>query len=294
MSFPSLLDLDAGQQKVLDLPFRGSHVITGSPGGGKTVMAVYRTWALALAGRDVVLLTRSNLLHQYIAQMSPLLTESPQVTTYHRWIRRFWHTGFDTDLPRTDEGDWSYDWPEIQRACIQRNIRSTAHLVIDEGQNLPIGFYHLCRLLGVGVSVFADENQRIGDDHSTLSEIRRTLRVDADPLVLHENRRNSREIAMLAAEFRGEVRGDVSMPARSGSRPVVTRTPSLDHLLAGISHYFSAHRDRSIGIICRSTVLLRTSRADSPASGSRSTPRPTPTTISTGRPSTSRAGPSGS
>ncbi|MFE2494891.1 AAA family ATPase [Streptomyces scopuliridis] len=257
MKIPSLLNLEIEQQTVIDLPFHGSHVITGAPGAGKTVMAVYRAWALATAGRDVALFTRSNLLHQYLAQMTPDLTEALHVTTYHRWIRGFWRERFQTDPPQTDEGGWSYDWIEMQRDCILQKVRSTAHLVVDEGQNLPVSFYQLCRVLGVGVTVFADENQRIGDDQSTVSEIRRELAVQADPLVLRENHRNSREIAMLASEFRKGAWDEAPLPARVGRTPTLLKVPSLDNLLTGVSQYFNAYPERSIGIICRSTHLLR-------------------------------------
>ena len=262
MKIPSLLDLAIEQQKVIDLPFHGSHVITGTPGAGKTVMAVYRAWALATAGRDVALFTRSNLLHQCLAQMAPDLTEDLSITTYHRWIRAFWNLRFQTDPPQTDEDGWSYDWIEMQRDCVLQKVRLTAHLVIDEGQNLPVAFYQLCRILGVGITVFADENQRIGDDQSTVSEICRAVAMRADPLVLRENSRNSREIAMLASEFRREARDEIPLPARVGGTPSVLKIPSLGYLLKGVSQYFYAHPERSIGIICRSTRLLRDTQSE--------------------------------
>lgn len=257
MRIPSLLDLEIEQHAVVDLPFHGSHVITGAPGSGKTVMAVYRAWALATAGRDVTLLTRSQLLHQYLAHVAPDLMEALHGTTYHRWIRGFWRGRFRSDPPHTDDEGWCYAWTDMQRDCVLREVRSNAHLVIDEGQNLPVGFYQLCRVLGVGVTVFADENQRIGDEESTVSEICRCLGVRADPLALRENRRNSREIAMLASEFRTEDWRETPVPTRAGGTPTVLKVPSLGYLLTGISRYFSAHPDRSIGIVCRSTRLLR-------------------------------------
>ncbi|MFI6474068.1 AAA family ATPase [Streptomyces sp. NPDC050516] len=257
MKMPSLLDLGIEQQKVIDLPFHGNHVITGTPGAGKTVMAVFRAWALATAGRDVVLFTRSNLLHQYLAQLAPDLTEALHVTTYHRWLKAFWQRRLHADPPQVDEDGWNYDWIEMQRECILRQVRSADHLVIDEGQNLPVGFYQLCRTLGVGVTVFADENQRIDDEQSTLSDIRRALASQADPLVLRENRRNCREIAMLASAFSQKTGDDVPVPTRVGRTPSVLKVPTLDHLLTGVSQYFNAHPARSIGIICRSTRLVR-------------------------------------
>ncbi|WP_030414383.1 AAA family ATPase [Streptomyces sp. NRRL S-1448] len=257
MRFPSLLALEAEQQTVIDLPFEGCHVVTGAPGAGKTVMAVYRAWALATAGREVTLLARSNLLRQYLAQAAPDLTETVTITTFHRWVRAFWKAKFQTAPPLTDEGGWSYDWFEMQRECILHQVQSTNHLVIDEGQDLPAAFYDLCRILDIGVTVFADEDQRIGDDQSTLAEICRALAMRSDPLVLRENRRNSREIAMLASAFHKNSFVEKHMPAPSGRMPCVLRVPSLGHILTGIYQYFTAQPERSIGIICRSTRLLR-------------------------------------
>ncbi|WP_030748749.1 AAA family ATPase [Streptomyces sp. NRRL F-5135] len=257
MRIPSLLDLNTEQRAAIDLPFHGNHVITGAAGSGKTIMAVYRAWALSATGRDVSLFTHSNPLHQYLAQVAPDLTEAIKVTTYHRWVRCFWSRHFETDPPSTDEGGFSYDWIEMQRNCIMRGFKSSAHLVIDEGQKLPVAFYQWCRIVGVGVTVCADENQRIDEDQSTLPEICRALAVGAAPLVLSENHRNTREIATLASEFRTDTRDEFSSPTRVGRTPTILKVPSLDHLLSGVTQYFGAHPNRSIGIICRSTQVLR-------------------------------------
>ncbi|MFJ1645857.1 hypothetical protein [Streptomyces sp. NPDC088258] len=257
MRIPSLLDLKIEQQATIDLPFYGNHVITGATGSGKTVMAVYRAWTLVVAGRDVSLFTHSNPLHQYLAQVAPDLTEAIKVTTYHRWLKYFWGRHFGTEPPTTDEEGFSYDWIEMQRYCIVRGFKSNAHLVIDEGQKLPVAFYQWCRIVGVGTTVYADENQRIDDDESTLSEICRALVTKTDPLVLSENHRNTREIANLASEFRTDTRDEIFSPTRTGRTPTILKVPSLKHLLRGVSQYFGAHPKRSIGIICRSSQALR-------------------------------------
>ncbi|MFI8080615.1 hypothetical protein ACIF6L_07505 [Kitasatospora sp. NPDC086009] len=257
MRFPSLLELGGDQRAVVELPFRGRHVVTGPPGGGKTVMAVYRAWALATAGHEVVLLTRYNLLHQYIAQLAPELTGTPRVTTCARWLNALWREKFESKPPRAAEDERRFDWVEMQRSCMLRGVGVTVHLVVDEGQNLPLGFYRLCRILGVDVTVFADEKQRIGTEETALVELCRTLGTPAAPLELRQNHRSSREIAMLASEFRVEDRTELPLPRRSGSLPVVMRIPSLEGLLTGIVQYFNAHQDRSIGIICRSVQTIR-------------------------------------
>ncbi|MCF2529187.1 hypothetical protein LZ495_18470 [Yinghuangia sp. KLBMP8922] len=219
-------------------------------------MAVYRAWALATIGRRVVLLTRSNLLQQYHAQIAPDLSEAITVTTYHRWVRDFWRRHFPTDPPCTDEQGWLYDWTEIGRRCILHQVRSDTTLVVDEGQNLPNGFYRLCRILRVDVTVFADERQQIGDEESALSEICHLLDADMNRPALRCNRRSSREIALLAAEFQDP--GDAEdPPGRSGGVPTVLSVTSLRDFMAEIARYFTAYPDRTIGIICRSTFALR-------------------------------------
>ncbi|MFI6999697.1 hypothetical protein [Nocardia sp. NPDC050175] len=254
---PSLLDLSSEQRKVIDIPFYGCHVITGAPGSGKTVMAIYRAWALATIGRAVTLFTRSNLLHQYLEQLAPDVANAYVVTTYHRWIREFWSAHFAIDPPKTGEDDWSYDWIEMQRRCIFQKVRSTTNLVIDEGQNLPVGFYQLCRIVGVDVTVFADENERIDDEQSAISEICRVLGVNAGPLALLESHRSTRQIAMLASEFSVRANGDAFLPVRMGRIPGILKISSLREFAAEISQYFEQYPERSIGIICRSICLLR-------------------------------------
>ncbi|MFZ3570311.1 AAA family ATPase [Streptomyces sp. BH097] len=257
MRFPSLLDLEPEQQAVIDSPFHGRHVVTGGPGAGKTVMAVLRAWSLATAGREVTLFARSNLLRQYLDQASPGLTESVTVTTFHRWVRGFWRERFQVDPPQTDEGGWNYDWLDMQRHCVLQRVTSTAHLVIDEGQNLPVAFYELCRVIGIGVTVFADEEQRIGEEQSSLSEIGHALSTHTDPFILRNNHRNSREIMMLASGFHDRAFTGGHTPAGSGSIPCALRMDSLEQLVTGITQYFHANPGRSIGIICRYSSLLR-------------------------------------
>ncbi len=256
MKFPSLLELEPEQSATIDLPFRGNHVITGTPGGGKTVMAIYRAWALATAGRQVALVTRSRLLHQYLAQAAPDLTASVRVATYHRWFSEFWRSRFRCNPPVLDEEGWRFDWVEILRACIVNQVTSNVSLVIDEGQNLPVEFFRLVRILGIGITVFADDNQPIGEEQSTLSEICSALAVQENALLLRGNLRNSREIAMLASFFRKNVLGELPLPVRPGNTPTVGKVSSVKHLVAEISRYFGAHRNLTIGIICRSTRML--------------------------------------
>ncbi|GAA3021853.1 hypothetical protein GCM10020229_36430 [Kitasatospora albolonga] len=137
-------------------------------------MAVYRAWALATAGRDVVLLTRYNCC----------------TSTSCNWPRADRDATRDHVRPvaqglvaekirkRTATVRRGRAVLRLGRDAAELRVagrRGDGTLVVDEGQNLPLGFYRLCRVLGVDVTVFADENQRIGTEETTLSEICRTL-----------------------------------------------------------------------------------------------------------------------
>lgn len=257
MMIPSLLELGSDQQSVLGLPFYGCHVVTGAPGTGKTVAAVYRAWALATSGRTVTLLTRSNVLYQYLGQMAPYLTEDFDVTTYRRWLKQFWNAQFATDPPKIDDDGWSFDWGKMQRECILQQVTTVADLVIDEGQQLPLAFYQLCHIIGVDVTVVADESELIGDDQSTISEIHRMLAAEEDPIVLRGNYRSTREIALLALEFCLNAPDGSFVPTRVGRRPRISSRTSLKRLALEVSECFERYPKRSIGIICRTARLQR-------------------------------------
>lgn len=226
------LDLAPGQRTTLDgLPFEGNHLVDGPPGSGKSLLAVQRALMLAFTGRQVVLLTRSNLLRQALAPVATVLGAEEagvEVSTVHSWLSRTYGNG----VRRTEDG-W-FDWP----ACYQRAAQAEEGrlaLVVDEGQDLPPDFYRLCRVLRAETTVFADECQRLTDSQSTLREIIDGLGRCARHR-LSGNHRNTRQIAELAAHFHTGAEPP-ALPDREGP------TPRL-HRLAG----FSALTDRLIAL----------------------------------------------
>ncbi|WP_257134287.1 ATP-binding domain-containing protein [Streptomyces sp. st77] len=254
-------DLTQAQRDCLDaLPLAGHHVVSGPPGSGKSLLAAHRTVHLALTGRPTLLLSRSNLLRQLLDDTLQGLTvpgARAVAATVHSWVQRH----FGRDARSTDDG-W-FDWPAlINRAAdtFGHDDPATPHLVVDEGQDLPPGFYRLARLLGTTVTVFADECQRLTETHSTLTEITTALGRAARHVEIAGNHRNTREIFALAEHFR--TGGPLpEPPGRTGKLPVVRHYAGPREIVDDIVTLAARRPGHRIGVIVASartgTDLMR-------------------------------------
>ena len=93
---------------------------------------------------------------------------------------------------------------------------SPIHVIVDEAQDLPKGFFQYLRdFTAITITVFADEDQALTEERSTLRDIKVAAGLD-DPILLTGNHRNTPEIARVAEQF------------HSGSSPIpdVHREPS--------------------------------------------------------------------
>ncbi|OLT29172.1 hypothetical protein BJF83_00765 [Nocardiopsis sp. CNR-923] len=244
------LDLSSGQQEVLhDLPFDGNHVVSGPPGSGKSVIAVHRAAMLALTGAPATLLCRSNLLRQHVARATCELGPDVKVATVHSWLRSWYERAVGGRPPTHTPGGFDFDWPALlTEAMGAGELPSIGALVVDEGQDLPVGFYRLCRLAGARVTVLADEYQTITESRSTTDEIRRVLA--AEEVRLAENHRTSRPIADLAEHFRlGGA--DPLLPERDGPLPVMARYRTFSELTTELREHVRLHPNRTIGVVVR-------------------------------------------
>lgn len=245
-------DLTPAQRDCLDaLPLTGSHVVSGPPGSGKSLLAAHRAVHLVLTGRPTLLLSRSNLLRQLLDGMLQGLTvpgAPVEAATVHGWVLR--HFGYGA--PRTQDG-W-FDWAALTQqaaAALGENEAATPHLVVDEGQDLSPGFYRMTRLAAASATVFADECQRLTETNSTLTEITDALGRSTGRVEIAGNHRNSREIASLAEHFRtGGARPEI--PFRSGTRPVIRHYSGTKDLAEDIAGLAARHPRDRIGVIVNS------------------------------------------
>ena len=173
MRLPSYQELSKEQDKINNLPLDGSYLVTGPPGTGKTVMALYRAQMLTKKAKQVQLLVYSRLLSQYTETAITELGISGVVETFFSWFATFYRRHYRHNAPTT--APWVYDWPDILQS-VNRDpppAQSLPYLLIDEGQDLSELFYPVARYLSKYLTVFADENQRLMEDNSTLDAIQK-------------------------------------------------------------------------------------------------------------------------
>ncbi|MFP8903178.1 AAA family ATPase [Streptomyces atacamensis] len=260
-------DLTPAQRDCLEaLPLAGNHVVSGPPGSGKSLLAAHRAVHLALTGRPTLLLSRSNLLRQLLHGTLHGITvpgAPAEAATVHGWVLR----RFGRDVPRTEDG-W-FDWTDLVHrvaAALSTDDADTPHLVVDEGQDLPPGFYRLARLAAASVTVFADECQRLTETNSTLTEITAALGRSTGRAEIAGNHRNTREIAALAEHFRtGGPRP--APPARSGPLPVIRHYSGEKDIADDIAATAARNPRHRIGVIVSSLrtatgLMRRLERAD--------------------------------
>ena len=203
---PGIQDLSREQEAINYLPAEGHHLIVGGPGTGKTVLALMRARLFEKEELDYQFLVYNKLLERASRQLHPQVKSN-------RWIRWFngIHKGlFNNTLPPRKSSDWAdIDWDRVQDELLDRGCPKPLqgrYFIIDEGQDMPPGFYETLQLLGAeNIFVAADQNQHMGNHNSTIEEIRLALNLQKEEIhYVTENFRQKYHgyyIACLAREF---------------------------------------------------------------------------------------------
>ena len=84
---PPYEDLTKEQDKALRAS--GSLFVSGPPGSGKTVIALYRAQELAKKGKKATVLTYGSVLLSYIKDSLESIDVSIDAQTFHRWLKQY-------------------------------------------------------------------------------------------------------------------------------------------------------------------------------------------------------------
>jgi DNA helicase II / ATP-dependent DNA helicase PcrA len=237
------------EELYLNASIRGSVMFTGPPGTGKTLIAFFRARELAEKKIEPHVLMFGNVLKRYTDNATGKHTDRIKSDTLLSWIKTWWsdhrikiNGSYDPPEISKFNPDWGLMLGEMAiRVSDEQPIRDWKHLIIDEAQDFPESMFSFLRFVSRhmkngGITILADENQRLYENNSSLNEIKKALAIpESNCYQLTENFRNTKEIALLAAHFyAGLPTGIPDIPSRRGEVPELYQASSLNNQIAYI------------------------------------------------------------
>jgi superfamily I DNA/RNA helicase len=225
MRLPRWDELIDKQIKILEHPLNKPLFVAGPPGSGKTVLAISRARMQTDAGKSVALVTFNRMLRRLASALD--VASGHLNSTMHSFVWRDYVRQTDGEEPIKKPGSsFDYDWPAILARLAKNPKQSSSweNLIVDEGQDLPEGFFtYASRHVAGALTVFADDDQALGDRRTKLEQIQAAANLP-DPVLLMENHRNCPEVAAVAEHFH-----EGRLPAAEVQRPPISEKPRLLH-----------------------------------------------------------------
>lgn len=259
MRLPAFEDLSKEQDLIYNLDLDGNFLVSGPPGTGKSVMALYRAQVLTFDDREPDVLMFSNVLQQYTAGAAEEVDIAGRVTTFHKWFWGFWKRHYRSSPPTHLGNSYAVDWGEVPVKFLASPppANELTDLIVDEGQDLSLGFYRMARFLAKNITVFADENQQLLDENTTLKEIQAAIGA-TEHLDLKKNYRNTAEIAAVAASYYvGTPTGIPEPPERRGELPTLRNFGTTEEFVDHVARYASGRTNLNIGVACPDAAAQR-------------------------------------
>ena len=250
MKLPNFNDLSGEQLNVYEHSPEESMLVIGPPGSGKTTMAIWRGRLLTSdsVNQSVKLITRNRLLSAVAKSVSTEQNGLALTTvTMHKFVFDLYKEKIGGYPPKLSE--YAYDWDRIIEDFNNDSIEPELdHLIIDEGQNLPLQFFLFAkRFAAKRLSIFADEHQSTLQESTSTTELMEIGFTEVFPLLI--NHRNTKSIAALVGQFHIERVVPQATPKRGiGETPSILYVSTWTEIADLVANRYR-NRKESIGVI---------------------------------------------
>jgi len=166
-----------------------------------------------------------------------------------------------------EDGQFDHDFEKIMEYLVKNKDNldedkvNWGHLIIDESQDMSPNLHMALKFISSQIfkdtpvkdapalTLFADENQRLHEDNSTIKDILEAQNIKNDRhYTLTRNYRNTLEIALLAATFYVGKGGIPDLPQRRGDKPKLLSKVNMQDTIEFIYNYARNHENQEIGI----------------------------------------------
>ena len=247
---PDYSSLNPQQVDMINLPTSRNFMIKGSPGTGKTVVAIYR--AAQMRNKKVLMLVYNRPLMLYLrSAIEDMNLSNCTVNTYHSWMTEFYKNQFGKPAPKINQ--YEHNWAEILTEC--KNIKAVFdHVIIDEAQDFPKELLTILTKVAKNITCFIDSNQAIEADKTDVVSVIEKLCVEA-PFTLEFNYRNTKEIAAVSKLYWRQD-GRFAKARRKGNRlPTMIHCDDYDDQTESICDIIRDHKDSTIGVFVNNKSL---------------------------------------
>lgn len=223
------------------------------PGADQAHAAVRQFNEMQRQGLTPKIVSRGRVLSDYIASILPFGGRRNGCTTYFRYTSHLWGSILRSPPKMLDE--FTVDLWEFRRQVVRFAVQWDGHLIVLLGQQLPVEFYELLRLLNISTTVYVDANAEVQQNGSTISEVMHTMRVD-QPTVLLESATTA-TVQDFVDDLSDNPHGYACRrPAREGPRPRLCHHTSIVSEAGFVRCYAAKYPQRRIGLVVPTTDLV--------------------------------------
>jgi RNA polymerase primary sigma factor len=227
-----------------------NRVIAVPPGSDQASSAVRYLMELRRQGTTASIIVGGTVLNRYVRSLLPFEARGRGVIVYQYYLQKVWRSALGSPYAWTD--DYNLDLWEFRSQLTtvgSRRIVQQEHAVVLHGQQFPIEFYELLRLLSIPTTVYVDSTAVVGDDGSTINELTYTLGVST-PSALWEEALTTTSIYDFFSHLNTVTSGlRSSRPNCVGEKPLLWHHDTVDDEAQFIADYATENARASIGLV---------------------------------------------